>query len=81
MTNHPLTGKRLFIEFLSLGRDYYPDNSNGFSYDDMRTAADWQLEQCITWLENLDPKYTLAKHSTLAKMMRAAMRPQQQEDN
>ena len=48
----------------------------GTDEDCMRAATDWQLERCITWLENLDPKYTLAKHSTLAKMMRAAMRPQ-----
>ena len=77
MTKHPLTDKRLFLEFLSLGRDYYPDKRNGFSYDDMRDVADWQLEQCIDWLEDTDcddPQET-------AQRLRKAMRPQPQEDN
>ena len=65
---HPLTDE-ICLQIMDAN-----DQSNE---DEMRLATDWQLERCITWLENLDPKYTLAKHSTLAKMMRAAMRPQE----
>ncbi len=42
---------------------------------DMRACADWQLEQCVEWLATLDPQYILAAHSTLARMMKDAMRP------
>jgi len=78
MTNHPLTDRKLFVQFLTLGRDYYPDNLNGFSYDDMRDVADWQLEQCIAWLDDNDcddPQET-------AQRLKEAMRPTNtQEDN
>lgn len=67
---HPLT--------YEIANEIYPHDPNGHQYycgdwhEHMQAGANWQLEQCITWLENLDPK-----HSTLAKMMREAMRPQQ----
>ena len=66
MTNHPLTDRKLF-------RYYHPDNRNGFSYDDMRAAADWQLQQCIAWLDDNDcddPQET-------AQRLKEAMRPQE----
>ena len=58
--------------------DQIQDSIHPCAPEDMRAAADWQLELCIIWLKNLDPKYTLAKHSTLAKMMKEVMRPQEQ---
>ena len=77
---HPLTDE--MIEELA---QFNPDLLTGEQViirdHDMRAAADWQLEQCIIWLENLDRRYTLAKHSTLAKMMREAMRPTQENNN
>jgi len=46
--------------------------------DNMRAAADWQLEQCIAWLDDTDcddPQET-------AQRLREAMRPTTtQEDN
>ena len=48
-----------------------------FRHRDMRAATDWQLEQCITWLERRDG----TQYKILAGMMREAMRPQTQEDN
>jgi len=79
MTNqHPLTDE-ILSQFGEPGLEGYEDKRLFFN-DDMRAAADWQLEKCIEWLENLDSKYFLAKHITLAKMMSEAMRPTQ-EDN
>ena len=71
--NHPLTDEIC---------DQITDELSIFSIEDcMRAAYDKgaadRLEQCIAWLENLHPKYTLAKHSTLANMMKEAMRPQE----
>ena len=45
--------------------------NTGFNYDDLRAAADWQLEQCIAWLDDTDcddPQET-------AQRLREAMRP------
>ncbi len=85
---HPLTDKQLFIEFLSLGRDYCPDNRNGFSYDDMRAVADWQLEQVIEWLNfgyQTDPNLSRemkqsGKFKEISIALEKAMRPQQQPE-
>ncbi len=55
------------------------DPSQKFEYRLARSAADWQLEQVIDFLEkNIDPdnKCTL---DTVALMLKGAMRPQ--EDN
>ena len=57
--------------------------------DNMRAAADWQLEQVIKWLHSMnqyeylyaypvDPE--LDKDELIADLKKA-MRPQQQEDN
>lgn len=73
---HPLTDRKLFIEFLTLGRDYYPDNRNGFSYDDMRALADWQLEQVIDYIFAAD---WFANPVPRVAALKEAMRPQ--EDN
>jgi hypothetical protein len=61
---HPLTDEIIHREFLPK-----------FCYreDDMRAAADWQLEQCIAWLDDTDcddPQET-------AQRLKEAMRPQQ----
>jgi len=78
MTNHPLTDEKA-LSLFSFER--LMDASQPITIEDaMRVATDWQLEQCIEWLENLDSKYFLAKHISLAKMMSEAMRPIQ-EDN
>ncbi len=71
---HPLTDKQLFIEFLSLGRDYCPDNRNGFSYDDMRAAADWQLEQVIKFMKEREDMFG---GSGMIFILKDAMRPQE----
>ena len=77
MTDHPLTDELIDQIQMKFGGPCFE------CYDDIRAAYDKgaadRLEQCIAWLENLHPKYTLAKHSTLANMMKEAMRPQ--EDN
>jgi hypothetical protein len=89
MTNHPLTDRKLFVQFLTLGRDYYPDNLNGFSYDDMRDVADWQLEQVFEWLKDNMRKYVYQDYygadeqqevfKTL-EYLKLAMRPMQEEN-
>jgi hypothetical protein len=81
--NHPLTDE--MCEQIAPTCQWAGDIGDVvFRYSDIRAAYDKgaadRLEQCIAWLENLHPKYTLAKHSTLANMMKEAMRPQQQED-
>ena len=43
--------------------------------DDMRYAADWQLEQVIEWFRGND------MDEKVINDLREAMRPQQQEDN
>ena len=81
---HPLTDEIIRKNFTP-DYDYFEGLEGeiclGFSDDDLRAAYDKgaadRLEQCIAWLENLHPKYTLAKHSTLANMMKEAMRPQE----
>jgi len=62
MTKHPLTDQ--IIEKIAEGVFYKCD---------MRVAADWQLEQCIAWLNDTDcddPQET-------AQRLREAMRPQE----
>ncbi len=85
---HPLTDKQLFIEFLSLGRDYCPDNRNGFSYDDMRAAADWQLEEVKRKVEielrrwrisgSVD-NFKINEYEDFFEEVMQELRPQQQE--
>ena len=54
-----------------------------FGEDDMRGAADWQLEQVIKWLED-GPIYDIFHwygEDALIEELKKAMRPQQLEDN
>jgi len=75
MTEHPLTDDTIrYVKKLGchdLGTWIYTEN-------DMRAAADWQLEQVIEWAhpilesEHLDGDY-------FVESLREAMRPQQQQ--
>lgn len=58
-----------------------PGYSNPYDEEDMRAAADWQLEQVIEWIEECS-NYDLDFHSECRRMiadLKQAMRPQ--EDN
>ena len=75
MTNHPLTDD-LAEDIASTEFEFpFGIGETVFTYNDMRKAADWQLEQCIDWLVSLDRTH----YTHLASLMRKAMRPQ--EDN
>ena len=60
---HPLTDK-IIDTFASPQYDYFEgigEINLGNDHDDLRAAADWQLEQVIAWLEdNLDERYVWA---------------------
>ena len=74
--NHPLTDE--MMEAIHGNR---PGYSNPFDEDDMRAAADWQLEQVIEWLETAleyDPE--LANTRPYIHLdLKEAMRPQQED--
>ena len=75
MTDHPLTDD-LAEDIASTEFEFpFGIGETVFTYNDMRKAADWQLEQCIDWLVSLDRTH----YTHLARLMRKAMRPQ--EDN
>ena len=64
---HPLTDE------ICEGLVTFPLESE-HDYIEMRAAADWQLEQCIDWLDDTDcddPQET-------AQRLREAMRPQEE---
>ena len=64
---HPLTSEMVQSIWDQVGNE----KSGGFTQDDlMRAAADWQLEQCIAWLEGYDPE------GWAAGFMRDDLRPQ-----
>ena len=73
MTDHPLTDA--ICEELA---DTEDRPFTAIEMDNMRATADWQLEQCIAWLDDTDcddPQET-------AQRLREAMRPTTtQEDN
>ena len=80
---HPLTDKMLYEMSLK-------NWDTGFTDDNMRSAADWQLEQVIEWLQgnlgmyegdDLGYKYIFIDKDKLITDLKNAMRPQQQEDN
>ena len=66
--HHPLTDE-IIIELIGDRNLFYC-----LAEDDMRTAADWQLEQVMEW----GYKYL---YPDQVNALREAMRPQQQEDN
>ena len=47
--NHPLTDE-MCEEFRKRSSDSWEDGI--FNCDEMRSAADWQLERCIEWLKD-----------------------------
>ncbi len=72
---HRLTDKRLFIDFMQLGRDLVPESNHNFDCDDMRAAYDLgraeQLEEVIQWIEYH------AEPTRLINDLEEAMRPQE----
>ena len=81
---HPLTD-----EMMCKIHGNRPGYSNPFDEDDMRAAADWQLEQVIEWIrENLswveeDGSYRYLNHyecmdqEKVISHLKKAMRPQE----
>ena len=74
---HPLTDE-MIIELIG-DRNLF----HCLTEDDMRAAADWQLEQVIDWLkaEIFDRCIWPHEVDTLPRKLQNAMRPQQQDDN
>ena len=77
---HPLTDEIMY-ELHGDKRGY----SNPFDADDMRAAADWQLEQVIAWLEDSLEDHRYSGIGILVDWviedLREAMRPTTQENN
>ena len=74
MTDHPLTDHIC---------DQIQDSVHPCDPENMRSAADWQLEQVIEWFGECDD-YELASWEQHVKMisdLKEAMRPTIQEDN
>jgi hypothetical protein len=75
---HPLTD-----EMMSKIHGNRPGYSNPYDEDDMRAAADWQLEQCINELNGalslfeLSGKINEAERLSLLNVFKNAMRPQE----
>ncbi len=81
MTEHPLT-EEMCENISCFNLLLWGDTSDGIKQD-MRTAADWQLEQVIEWLKNCryyDLFYTKDR-ALMIRELKKAMRPQQQEKN
>ena len=78
---HPLTNEKAINLF---PWEQLIDTSNSFATQDaMRTAADWQLEQVMTWLEENLSNYAddgyFAPFWELKPDLEEAMRPQEEE--
>ena len=83
---HPLTDEFIRSKF---NGTLFDQNELGFEEDEMRAAADWQLEQVIEWIEASlmeDYRYTRPRSSAayvdkeaFLEDLKKAMRPQ--EDN
>jgi hypothetical protein len=75
---HPLTD-----EMMSKIHGNRPGYSNPYDEDDMRAAADWQLEECINELNGvlslfqLSGKINEAERLSLLNVFKNAMRPQE----
>ena len=88
MTNqHPLTDKMCEDLMQRISKYPYTDDV----IEDIRAAADWQLERVFEWLEENGYEYAYSHHDLgcqrdfirMIAYLRKAMRPQQQqqEDN
>ena len=71
---HPLTDE-MCEELSCFYLSNFGDTGEGI-VQDMRAAADWQLEQVIDWIEEY-----LTAGDVISESLKEAMRPQQQEDN
>ena len=86
MKTHPLTDEIIRKNFTP---DYdYLDWDHGeiclgFNNDDLREAADWQLQQVIDWVKShLDTGNLISEWGEpISESIKKAMRPQQQENN
>lgn len=79
MTNHPLTDD-LAEDIASTEFEFpFGIGETVFTYNDMRRAADWQLEQVIEFLENC-PDYEMPRITMpwLIRKLKKAMRPQEE---
>ena len=76
---HPLTDEMCFQ--LSGLDSSYPDYCVEWHREDMRDAADWQLEQVIKWLEDYPWSDVIIYNGedALIEEFKKAMRPQQQQ--
>ena len=78
---HPLTDEIIRKNFTP-DYDYFEGLEGeiclGFSDDDLRSAADWQLEQVVEWLKD-ELYYRSDIDPNLLSDLKQAMRPQ--EDN
>ena len=78
---HPLTDEIIRKNFTP-DYDYFEGLEGeiclGFSDDDLRSAADWQLEQVVEWLKD-ELYYRSDIDPNLLSDLKKAMRPQ--EDN
>jgi len=88
MTNHPLTDKIIEEELITEHKcDYRLDFGRANYYEeDFRTAADWQLDKVLEWLNENLSNYTDDTYlgdcyplHMLESDLKEAMRPQ--EDN
>ena len=79
MTNHPLTDEICKTIYCT----WPEEHQTSLVCDNMRAAADWQLEQVIEWLfycRDYDLSH-IRDRVLMRKELRNLMRPQQQEDN
>ena len=82
---HPLTDE-IIDTFASPQYDSFEgigDVNCGFTYDDLRAAADWQLEELTKWLKGNTANYVGAgcyfHTESFLDDLKKAMRPQQQQ--
>jgi hypothetical protein len=77
MTNHPLTDEIC---------DQIQDSIHPCDPENMRSAADWQLEQALEWLKDGDFEHGVCYHCKyrsrhlVVNAFKEAMRPTTQED-
>ena len=88
MTNHPLTHG--VVDKIAHSSHWSDDVGDVvFMYYDMRSAADWQLEQVIEWLRSTPSREYVHYWDGDAEMdkdelitdLKKSMRPQQLENN
>lgn len=83
---HPLTDETCedlssCITILTAPGDPDPYICPQYIADDMRAAADWQLEQVIEWIKGKEYDQYHFDEIIYAEDLRKAMRPQQQQEN